>query len=88
MAEFHFRSMEASQNKTDVTIQFLVGGLVIHFAGIFHLSCSVQKLFKNFMFVQWLKIFFQFLGANMTPKIFFANLDTPKRHFLEKICVD
>jgi hypothetical protein len=24
----------------------------------------------------------------MTPKIFFANLDTPKRHFLEKICVD
>jgi hypothetical protein len=30
----------------------------------------------------------QFLGANMTPKIFFANLDTPKGHFLEKICVD
>jgi hypothetical protein len=24
MAEFHFRSMEASQNKSDVTIQFLV----------------------------------------------------------------
>jgi hypothetical protein len=79
--------MEASQNKSDVTIQFLVGGLVIHFAGIFHLSCSVQKLFKNFMLLQWLK-FFQFLGTNMTPKIFFANLDTPKRHFLEKICVD
>jgi hypothetical protein len=87
MAEIHFRSMEASQNKSDVTIQFLVGGLVIQFAGIFHLSCSVQKLFKIFMFVQWLK-FFQFLGANMTPKIFFANLDTPKRHLLEKICVD
>jgi hypothetical protein len=79
--------MEASQNKCDVIIQFLVGGLVIHFAGIFHLSFSVQKLFKNFMLVQWLK-FFQFLGANMTPKIFFANLQTPKRHFLEKICVD
>jgi hypothetical protein len=62
MAEFHFRSMEASQNKSDVTIQFLVGGLVIHFAGIFHLSCSVQKLFKNFMFVQWLKNFFNFWG--------------------------
>jgi hypothetical protein len=60
--KFHFRSMEASQNKTDVTIQFLVGGLVIHFAGIFHLSCSVQKLFKNFMFVQWLKNFFNFWG--------------------------
>jgi hypothetical protein len=53
--------MEASQNKIDVTIQFLVGGLVIDFAGIFHLSCSVQELFKNFMLVQWLKIF-QFLG--------------------------
>jgi hypothetical protein len=48
---FHFRLMEASQNKSDVTIQFLVCGLVIHFAGIFHLSCSVQKLFKIFMFV-------------------------------------
>jgi cytochrome bd-type quinol oxidase subunit 2 len=41
MAEFHFRSMEASDIESDVTIQFLVGGLVIHFAGIFHLSCSV-----------------------------------------------
>jgi hypothetical protein len=34
MAEISFRSMEASQNKTDVTIQFLVGGFVIYFAGI------------------------------------------------------
>jgi hypothetical protein len=84
MAEIHFRSMEASQDKTDVTIQFLVGGLVIHFAGIFHPSGSVQKLFKNFMFVQWLKIFFQFSGANMTPKIFFANFDTPKGTSLRK----
>jgi hypothetical protein len=54
--------MEASQKKCDVTIQFLVGGLVIHFAGIFHLSFSVQKLFKNFMLVQWLKNFFNFWG--------------------------
>jgi hypothetical protein len=46
--------MEASQNKSDVTIQFLIGGLVIHFAGIFHLFISVQKLFKNFMLVQGL----------------------------------
>jgi hypothetical protein len=53
MAEIHFRSMEASQKKCDVTIQFLVGGLVIHFAGIFHLSFSVETLFKNFMLVQW-----------------------------------
>jgi hypothetical protein len=80
--------MEASQKKCDVTIQCLVGGLVIHFAGIFHLSFSVQKLFKNFMLVQWLKFFFHFLGANMTPKNFFANIETLKRHFLEKICVD
>jgi hypothetical protein len=36
MAEFHFRSMEGSQNKSDVTIQILVGGLVIRLAGIFH----------------------------------------------------
>jgi hypothetical protein len=79
--------MEASQNQNDVTIQFLVSGSAIHFAGIFHQCCSVQKLFKNFMFVQWLK-FFSIFGANMTPKIFFANLGTPKRHFLEKICVD
>jgi hypothetical protein len=62
MAEFHFRSMEASHNKSDVTIQFLVGGFVIAFAGIFDLSASVRKLFKNFMLVQWLNNFFQFLG--------------------------
>jgi hypothetical protein len=80
--------MEASHIESDVTIEFLVGDLVIHFAGIFHLSFSVQMLFKNFMLVQWLKFFFQFLGANMTPKNFFANVQTPKRHFLEKICVD
>jgi hypothetical protein len=61
MAEIHFRSIEAPQNKSDVTIQFLVGRLVIHFAGIFHLSGSIQKLFKNFMLVQWLK-FFNFGG--------------------------
>jgi hypothetical protein len=30
--------MEASQNKSDVTIQFLAGGLFIHFAGIFVLN--------------------------------------------------
>jgi hypothetical protein len=61
MAEFKFQSMEASQKKSDVTIQFLVGGLVIHFAGIWHLSAPVQKLFKNFMFVQRLN-FFNFWG--------------------------
>jgi hypothetical protein len=54
--------MEALRNKSDGTIQFLVGGLVIHFAGIFHLSCSVQKLFKNFMFVAMVKQFSIFGG--------------------------
>jgi hypothetical protein len=54
--------MEESQNKHNGTILFLVGGLVIHFAGIFHVSCSVQKLFKNFMFVQWLNFCFNFWG--------------------------
>jgi hypothetical protein len=83
MAEFHFRSMEASQKKTDFTIQFLVGGLVIHFVAILCLPCSVQKLFKNFMFVQWLKIFLIF-EENLTSEIFVANLDTPKRHYSQK----
>jgi hypothetical protein len=54
-------------NKSDVTIQFLVCGLVIHLAGIFHLSCSVQKLFKNLMFVQWLNIFFSIFGGENDP---------------------
>jgi hypothetical protein len=66
MAEFHFRSMEASHIESDVTIEFLVGDLVIHFAGIFHLSFSVQKLFKNFMLVQWLK-FFSIFGGKYDP---------------------
>jgi hypothetical protein len=30
------------------------------------------------------KKFYQVLGANMTPKIFFANLDSPKGTFVEK----
>jgi hypothetical protein len=60
-AEFHCQFMEASNIESDVIIQFPVGGLVIHFAIIFHLSFSVQKLFKNFMLLQWLKKF-QFWG--------------------------
>jgi hypothetical protein len=74
--------MGASQNKSDVTIQFLVGGLVIHFAGI-----SVEKLFKNFMFVQWLN-FFSILGGKYDPPKFLCKYSDPKRQFLEKICVD
>jgi biotin transporter BioY len=61
MEEIYLQSMEASQNKSGLTIHFLVGGLVIHFAGILHLSYSVQKLLKNFLVVQWL--FFSILGG-------------------------
>jgi hypothetical protein len=77
MAEFHFRSMEASDIESDVTIQFLVGGLDIHFAGIFHLSCSVQKLFKNFMLLQQLRNFSIF-GGKYDPKIF-LQISTPQK---------
>jgi hypothetical protein len=80
--------MEASQNKSDVTIQFLVGGLVIHFSRNFPSILFRSKVIQEFHAFAMVKQFVQFLGANMTPKIFFANFDTPKRHFLERICVD
>jgi hypothetical protein len=73
--------MEALDIESDVTIHFLVDGLVIHFAGIFYLSCSVQKLFKNFMLLQQLRKFFNFSGADMTLKFFVANLETIKGTF-------
>jgi hypothetical protein len=47
MAEFHFRSSKAPHKKYDVNIHFLVGGLIFHFAGIFHFSFSVQKRFHR-----------------------------------------
>jgi hypothetical protein len=62
MAGFHFRSMEASQSKSEVTIQFPVGGLVILFARIFHLPCSIQKLFKNIMLLRQLRNVVNFSG--------------------------
>jgi hypothetical protein len=73
MAEIHLRSMEAPQNKSDVTIQFLVGGLIIHFAGIFHLSGSVRKLLKNFMLVQWLNFFSIFFWSKYDHLNFLCN---------------
>jgi hypothetical protein len=76
--------MEAPQNESDGTIQFLVGDSVIHFAGICHSSDSVQKLFKNFMCVQWLKFFFHLLRATLTRNIFFVNFETPKGTTLRK----
>jgi hypothetical protein len=54
--------LEASDIESDVIIQFLVGVLVIQFAGIFHVSCSVQKLFKNFILLQQLRNFINFWG--------------------------
>jgi hypothetical protein len=89
MAEFHFRSIEALDIDSDVTVQFLVGGLVIHFTGIFHVSCSVQKLCKKFYAFEAVRKFFQFLAANMTlENFFFTNLETSERHFPEKLCVE
>jgi hypothetical protein len=87
MAEFHFQSMEAPYIESDVTIQLLVGGLVPHFAGILHVSCSVQKIFKNFVLLWQLKNLFHF-GGKYDAYNFFANLDTRKRLFLKKMCVD
>jgi hypothetical protein len=54
--------MEASQIESDVTIQFLVGGLVIHFAGIFHLSCFRSKVIQEFHAFAMVKKFFNFWG--------------------------
>jgi hypothetical protein len=79
--------MEATQNKSDVTIQFLVGGLVFTLP-----EFSIYLVpFKSYSRISCLcngEFFFQFLGANLTPKIFFANLETTKRYYIEKICVD
>jgi chromate transport protein ChrA len=79
--------MEASQNKNDVTIQFLVAGLVITLPE-FSIYLFRSKVIQHFHACAMVKNFFQFLGANMTPKSFIANIQTPKRHFFEKICVD
>jgi hypothetical protein len=83
IGDFRLRSIEASKNGSEVTIQFLVGDLVIDFAEIFRLSSTIQNFFKSFMLVQWLK-FFQFWGANMTSKKFFAYLETSKGTTLRK----
>jgi hypothetical protein len=63
-----------------------VSGSVIHFAEIFHLSCSIQNLLKNFMLLQQLGKFL-IVGPNMTHKIVFANLDAQQGQLLEKINV-
>jgi hypothetical protein len=54
--------MEASQNKSYVTIQFLVGGLVTHFAGIFDLSAFRSKVIQEFHVCAMVKKFSIFGG--------------------------
>jgi hypothetical protein len=58
--------MEASDIESDVTIQFLVGGLVIHFAGIFHLSCFRSKVIQEFHACAVVK-FFSIFGGKYDP---------------------
>jgi hypothetical protein len=70
--------MEASQNKSDVTILYLVGGFVIHFAGIFHASCSGSKVIQEFLAFAVVKKFFSIFGANMTRKIFCKSWNSQK----------
>ena len=72
---------------TSCTIQFLVGCLVIYFAGISHLSCAVKRLSENFMLVQRWKIFCKFWGQIWSLK-FFGKFWHRKKHFLQKVCVD
>jgi hypothetical protein len=87
MVEFHFRSMEAPQNKTDVIILFLVSGLFITLPEFF-IYFVPFKSYLRFHVCAMVTICFQFLGENLTPESFVANLDTPKRHYPEKICVN
>jgi hypothetical protein len=136
MAEIYFRSMEAPQNKSDVTngfgdrdfvlavcrcflrkygrfevirdfrssshggIPFPVDGSIAEKMWHHHSipGCRFSySLCRNFPFIflrskviqefhvcAMVKIFFQFLGANMTPKNFFANIQTPKGTSLRK----
>jgi hypothetical protein len=84
MAEIHFRSMEASENKSDVTIKFLVGGLVISLCRNFPSILFRSKVIQEFDVCSVVKKLFQFWGANLTPKIFFAIIDTPKGTSLRK----
>jgi hypothetical protein len=80
MAEVHFLSMKTSHIESDVTIQFLVGRFVIHFAGIFHPSCSVQKLFKTFMVFRELRNFFKF-WSKYDPETF-LQISKPQKALL------
>jgi hypothetical protein len=71
--------MEASQNKSDVTIQLLVGGFVFTLPE-FSIYLLRSKVIQGFQVCAIVKNVCQFSGANMTHKIFFANLDTPRSH--------
>jgi hypothetical protein len=76
--------MKPSDIGSVVINQFFVGGLIFHFAGIFQVSCSARKFFKNLMLLQQLRNFFQYLEANMTPKIILQISTSPKGTSLRK----
>jgi hypothetical protein len=61
MAELHFWSMEASQNKSDAAIRFLVGGLV-SLCRNFPSTLFRSKVIQEFHAFAMVKKFFQFWG--------------------------
>jgi hypothetical protein len=72
------------RKKCDVTIQFLVAGLVVHFARIFHLSLLRSKVIQEFHACEMVKKNFSICGGKYDPKNFFANIETPKDTSLKK----
>jgi hypothetical protein len=79
-----FRSMQASQNKSDVTIHFLVRGLVIHFAGLSPSIWFRSKVIQEFHVCALVQNVSQFSGANMTPKVSSLIWRPPKGTSLRK----
>jgi hypothetical protein len=70
--------MEASQNKSDVTIQFLVGGLVISLCRNFPSIWFRSKVIQEFHACAMVN-FFKFLGANICPLKFSLQISTAEK---------
>jgi hypothetical protein len=62
MAEYQFPIHGGTAKQKNVTSPFncLVGGLIIYFAGIFHLSSFRSKVIQEFHACAKVKIFFNF----------------------------
>jgi hypothetical protein len=75
MAEFHLRLMDASDIFSDVTIQFLVCSLDIHFAGISQCLAPFKSYSKMSCFCSSKEIFSIFWALS-THKFSFAHLDS------------